>query len=81
MTVAAPIKWILTESDAGVAAALSGQTGIHPLIARLMVSRGITDPADVRAFLSCELAALSGPGDLRWDGKGHGQDQGCYFRP
>jgi len=27
-----------------------------------MTSRGIADPADVRAFLSCELASLSGPG-------------------
>ncbi len=27
-----------------------------------MANRGIADPADVRAFLSCELAALSGPG-------------------
>lgn len=62
MTVAAPIKWVLTESDAGVAAALSEQAGIHPLIARLMANRGISDPADVRAFLSCELASLSGPG-------------------
>jgi single-stranded-DNA-specific exonuclease len=62
LTVAAPIKWVLTESDAAVAAALSGQAGIHPLIARLMANRGIADPADVRAFLSCELANLSGPG-------------------
>ncbi len=41
---------------------LSGQAGIHPLIARLMTSRGIVDPAEVRSFLSCELASLSGPG-------------------
>jgi single-stranded-DNA-specific exonuclease len=41
---------------------LSEQAGIHPLIARLMAGRGIVDPAYVRAFLSCELAALSGPG-------------------
>jgi single-stranded-DNA-specific exonuclease len=61
LTVAAPIKWVLTESDAGIAAALSGQAGIHPLIARLMANRGIADPADVRAFLSCDLADLSGP--------------------
>ncbi len=61
MTVAAPIKWVLTECDAAAASALAGQTGLHPLIARLMSSRGMTDPADVRAFLSCELAALSGP--------------------
>jgi len=62
LTIAAPIKWVLTESDAGVAAALAEQAGIHPLIARLMANRGIADPAGVRAFLSCELSTLSGPG-------------------
>ena len=62
MTVAAPIKWVLTESDAAVATALSGQAGVHPLIARLMANREISDPADVRAFLTCDLASLSGPG-------------------
>jgi single-stranded-DNA-specific exonuclease len=61
LTAAVPIKWVLTESDAAVAAALSGQAGVHPLIARLLANRGIADPAAVRAFLSCELAALSGP--------------------
>jgi len=62
LTIAAPIKWVLTESDAGAVAALAEQAGIHPLIARLMANRGIADPAGVRAFLSCELSALSGPG-------------------
>jgi single-stranded-DNA-specific exonuclease len=61
LTAAVPIKWVLAESDAAVAAALSGQAGVHPLIARLLANRGIADPAAVRAFLSCELAALSGP--------------------
>ncbi|OGW35936.1 MAG: single-stranded-DNA-specific exonuclease RecJ [Nitrospirae bacterium GWC2_56_14] len=56
------MKWVLTESDAGAATALAEQAGIHPLIARLMANRGIADPAGVRAFLSCELSTLSGPG-------------------
>ena len=56
------MKWVLTESDAGLAAMLSDQAGLHPLISRLMVNRGISDAADARSFLSCELSTLSGPG-------------------
>jgi single-stranded-DNA-specific exonuclease len=56
------MKWVLAEPEAGVAAALSDQVGLHPLIARLLVNRGITDAADARFFLSCELSELSDPG-------------------
>ncbi len=55
-------KWILAEPDAGATAMLAGQTGMHPLIARLMVNRGITNADDARFFLSCDLSALSDPG-------------------
>src|SRR5512143_1237925 len=56
------MKWVLAESDAGLAATLSEETGVHPLIARLMVNRGISNASDARSFLSCELTALSEPG-------------------
>lgn len=56
------MKWVLAESDAGLAAMLSDQAGLHPLIARLMVNRGIRDAADALSFLSCELSTLSEPG-------------------
>jgi len=56
------MKWVLAESDAGAASALSEQAGIHPLVARLMVNRGITDSASARSFLTCDLSTLSGPG-------------------
>ena len=56
------MKWVLVEHDAGAAARLSEQAGIHPLIARLMAARGITDGAAARAFLSQDLSTLSGPG-------------------
>ena len=56
------MKWVLVEADAGAEARLSSQAGLHPLIARLMVGRGITEPAAVSAFLSCDLSALSAPG-------------------
>jgi len=55
------MKWVLAGADNGVADALAGKSGLHPLIARLMVIRGIIDPSSARAFLSCELSALSDP--------------------
>jgi single-stranded-DNA-specific exonuclease len=56
------MKWVLAEADAGLAAMLSDKAGLHPLVARLMVNRGISDVADARSFLSCELSTLSEPG-------------------
>ncbi len=55
------MKWLLAEADEGMVAALTDHAGLHPLVARLMVNRGITDPADARGFLNCELSSLSGP--------------------
>ncbi len=56
------MKWVLAQSDDAVAAALSDKAGLHPLIARLMVNRGITEPAAVQAFLACDFSTLSSPG-------------------
>jgi single-stranded-DNA-specific exonuclease len=56
------MKWVLAGSDDGVTAALAEQAGLHPLIARLMVIRGISGASDARSFLACDLLALSDPG-------------------
>jgi single-stranded-DNA-specific exonuclease len=56
------MKWVLAEPDEGVTAALAEQAGLHPLIARLLVNRGITEPKAALSFLSSELSALSDPG-------------------
>jgi single-stranded-DNA-specific exonuclease len=56
------MKWVLAESDETAVTALSDGAGLHPLIAKLMVIRGITDPSAARSFLGCELSSLSGPG-------------------
>ena len=58
------MKWVLAEQDAGAVSRLSDEAGIHPLIARLLVGRGITAAADARSFLSADLSALTGPGVL-----------------
>ena len=56
------MKWVLAEADDGAAAALVEQAGLHPLIARLMVNRGITAPQEALSFLACDLSGLSDPG-------------------
>ncbi len=56
------MKWVLAGSDDGVTAALAEQADLHPLIARLMVNRGITRASDALSFLSCDLSAISDPG-------------------
>ena len=58
------MKWVLAQHDAGAVSRLSDQAGVHPLIARLMVGRGIVDAADARAFLSADLSTLTDPGVL-----------------
>jgi single-stranded-DNA-specific exonuclease len=55
------MKWVLAESDADAAAALAARAGLTPLVATLMVNRGITDADAARSFLSCELSGLSDP--------------------
>jgi len=55
------MKWVLAESDDHVVAALSELAGIHPLIARLMVNRGVSDPSTARSFLACDLSSLTKP--------------------
>ncbi|HXY54407.1 MAG TPA: DHH family phosphoesterase [Nitrospirota bacterium] len=55
------MKWVLAESDDRDVTLLSEQTGLHPLIARLLANRSITDPAAAQTFLACDLAALSDP--------------------
>ena len=55
------MKWVLAESDDRDVALLSEQTGLHPLVARLLANRSITDPEASQTFLACDLASLSDP--------------------
>jgi single-stranded-DNA-specific exonuclease len=56
------MKWVLVASDDEIVTTLARNAGLHPLVARLMVNRGITNPTTARAFLECELSTLSDPG-------------------
>lgn len=44
-------RWKLTETDSSAVDALIKQLNLHPLIAKLLVGRGFTDPEKVRRFL------------------------------
>jgi len=55
------MKWVLAEHDAVAVSRLSDQACIHPLIARLMIARGIADAAAALSFLSSDLTSLSNP--------------------
>ena len=55
------MKWVLAECDEKAAAVLTRDAGVHPLIARLLVNRGVVDPAAARSFLNCDLSLLSSP--------------------
>lgn len=56
------MKWVLAACDADVARRLSDQAGVHPIIARLLVGRGVVDPAAAQEFLSADLAGLTDHG-------------------
>lgn len=56
------MKWVLADCDEAAAAALAVGAGLPLLVARLLVARGIAEPAAARAFLECDLSQLSRPG-------------------
>ena len=47
--------WTLRPADSETIATLSAATGLSPIIARLLVARGISDTRDVERFLSPDL--------------------------
>ncbi len=67
------MKWVLAETDDRAVTLLSDEAGLHPLIARLMVNRSITDLWAARTFLACDMAALSDPALFSQMGKAVGR--------
>jgi single-stranded-DNA-specific exonuclease len=55
------VKWVLAEPDPGAVETLVREAGLHPLLSRLLVLRGISGPDEVRDFLACDYASLSDP--------------------
>lgn len=62
-------RWSLIEPDAGAEAELARELGVSPLLARLLVNRGLRQPLSAAAFLDASLSRnLRSPllfGDMR----------------
>lgn len=58
-------RWLLPEADSRQTADLTGALGISPLAARVLVHRGLADPAAARRFLRPEFDHLHDPLTLR----------------
>ena len=56
-----PRVWQNEPCDAACAARLAAALGVHPVIARLLVIRGLTDEAEAARFLAPKLEHLHSP--------------------
>ncbi len=56
------VKWAIAQPEAGLAEELAHTLSLPPLIARLMVTRGIASPAEANRFLNPSLDNLHDPG-------------------
>ncbi len=59
--VSGECRWALLENDEGAVSRLARDSGIDPIIARLLLNRGLRDPEDVRRYMSPSLADLHDP--------------------
>ncbi len=57
-------RWRLFPHDPARIAQLERNAGVSPILAQLLVCRGVTDPADVRSFLETKLSDLRDPETL-----------------
>lgn len=55
------LQWILKTQDTARAAQLARALGVSPLLAQLMINRGITDPEAARLYLEGDLTMLADP--------------------
>lgn len=57
-------RWRLYPHDPARIADLERNAGITPILAQLLLCRGVTDPSDIRRFLDAKLADLRDPEEL-----------------
>lgn len=56
-----PKRWHIRPHDRAAVARLEREAGVPSIVAALLVARGVTDPAEVKAFLDGTLADLRDP--------------------
>jgi len=59
--VAGNLKWVLQPGDPNTARRIAASSGISPIIAQVLVNRGITDLAQAKEFLEPKLESLHDP--------------------
>jgi len=57
-------RWRIHPHDSARIAGLAQAAGISPVVARLLICRGLADPVQARNFLDPKLTALRDPGEL-----------------
>jgi single-stranded-DNA-specific exonuclease len=57
-------RWVEATVDAPAAERLSSALGLHPLAARVLAARGLSDPAEARGFLAARLQDLPDPSTM-----------------
>jgi len=57
-------SWIFQPHDSSSVEYLHRAAGIAPVVAQLLVGRGITDPSEAEQFLTAKLSDLRDPGEL-----------------
>lgn len=57
-------EWEIRQQPAEALRRLQESLGLNPLLARVLASRGMTEPADVESFLQAHLANFSDPSHL-----------------
>ena len=59
-----PKRWQIRPHDPAAVAALEKRAGVSSVVAALLTSRGVNDPAAVKTFLTGTLADLRDPETL-----------------
>lgn len=54
-------RWRIQQHDTGQIRSLERQAGVSPVVAQLLVCRGVTQPDQVRCFLEAKLTGLRDP--------------------
>lgn len=57
-------KWVIQETDSGLRDKLVKELGISPILANLLLNRGLRDPQEITEFLNPSLQQLSSPFEM-----------------
>jgi len=53
--------WNVCKRDRKLCDHLAEKCGVSPIVAQLLINRGVTDPSEASSFLNCDISALHDP--------------------